>query len=225
VNVHFKPNRSNLGQQTFDYLLDKIYSIQIEPGSRLGVSEVADELEISRSPVRDAFHLLVAEGLLHYHPATGYHVIQLDEQYIRDLFGVRRALELESMRLCIPRLDDARIRDLQSTWAHLRRTDLDQLESHMEADNRLHNSFGQMSGNVILRDMLTKIISRAGFVRRWVYKHGMAATHLANIADEHLQILSAMLDKDVDRAVSLLDEHLHRGELIALSILAENHNT
>src|SRR6266540_2411426 len=72
----FVPLRANLGQQVYQYLIDKIYKMEIEPGTQLGIGEMADQLGVSRSPVRDAFLRLLAEGVLELLPSGGYRVIQ-----------------------------------------------------------------------------------------------------------------------------------------------------
>src|SRR5690606_40867785 len=108
-----------LGQQVFEHLLGHIYKMDIPPGTRLGVGEIAEQLGVSRSPVRDAFHLLVAEGLVEYGKTSGYQVIQINGKYIEDVFVVRRALEPVALRLAITHLDRTRIDQLCATWQRL----------------------------------------------------------------------------------------------------------
>src|SRR5262249_59287415 len=94
----FIPLRANLGQQVYQYLLDQIYTMALEPGTQLGIGEIADQLGVSRSPVRDAFLRLMAEGVLELLPNGGYRVIKFTRKYIDDVFVVRHALELTAVR-------------------------------------------------------------------------------------------------------------------------------
>ena len=218
MSLDFKPVRANLGQQVFKYLLDSIYNMHILPGSRLGVGEIAEQLGISRSPVRDALHMLVAEGMVDYGPSSGYQVIQINRKYIEDIFVVRRALEPAALRLAVVKLDHTQIEQLRHTWQQLC-NDPDAshiLDIHMEADNILHQSIGSLSGNQVLNTMIANIIYKAAWIRRWVYSNDIPATHLSNIAEEHLEILDAMMANDLELAAELLDRHLIRGQVKAL---------
>ena len=223
MSLDFKPVRSNLGKQVFEYMLENIYRLNIPPGSRLGVGEIADQLGVSRSPVRDAFHLLMAEGLVEYGNTTGYQVIQIDDQYIEDVFLVRRALETAALRLTADHPDKARLGDLRARWQQLHddsmQLDTEGYEIHINEDTLFHQSLGEMSGNHVLSDMVAKIVSRGALIRRWVYANGVPDSHLTTMAEEHLEILDAMLCGDTDRAVDLLERHLIKGQETALKYL------
>jgi DNA-binding GntR family transcriptional regulator len=207
----FVPLRTNLGQQVYRHLLDQIYQLEIEPGTQLGIGEIADQLGVSRSPVRDAFLRLTAEGVLELLPNGGYRVIQFTRKYIDDVFVVRHALELTAARLSVENLDRARVQRLRDTWAQF--TDADPadptlLERHGQADQDLHQAIAEMSGNLLLKDALDKIIAIAALIRRWHYAGSIPHHHLILTAEEHLRVLDAMLDGDADDAVAALDEHL-----------------
>ena len=117
VKPGFLPLRANLGQQVYQYLLDRIYKMEIEPGTQLGIGEIADQLGVSRSPVRDAFLMLTSDGMLELLPSGGYRVIQFTRKYIDDVFIVRHALELAAVRLSVQNLDRERIQQLRDSWA------------------------------------------------------------------------------------------------------------
>jgi DNA-binding GntR family transcriptional regulator len=223
LSLDFKPVRANLGQQVFDYLVDNIYEMDILPGSRLGVGEIADQLGISRSPVRDALHLLVAEGLVEYGTVSGYQVVEINRKYIEDVFTVRRALEPVALRLAAVELDDAQVKEICATWQKLRENqppiNTDTLDTHIKADDDFHRKIGDLSGNQVLNDLMRKIIYKATWIRRWVYSNDIPATHLSTIAEEHLEILNALRKNDIDRAVQLLDEHLIQGQAKALAFI------
>jgi GntR family transcriptional regulator, rspAB operon transcriptional repressor len=225
LETDFAPVRANLGQQVFNYLRDRIYKMDLQPGSRLGVGEIAEQLGVSRSPVRDAFHLLLAEGLIVPGPASGYRVIQFDRKYIEDVFVVRRALELVSVRLCTENLNRPRAEQLLSTWRELRADGEDSpslLETHLFADAELHRTICELSGNVVLQDTLEKIITRAALIRRWVFTSGISYNFLMTLADEHLKVLEAVVAGDAEAAVTAMDRHLVQGQARALQRLDQH---
>ena len=205
--------RANLGQQVYEYLLDQIYTTAIEPGTQLGIGEIADQLGVSRSPVRDAFLRLMAEGVLELLPSGGYRVIELTRKYIDDVFVVRHALELTAVRLSVQNLDRERVRRLRETWLQFAGADLADatlLERHSQADQDLHQVIAEMSGNLLLKDALDKIIAIAALIRRWHYAGSIPHRHLMMTVTEHLSILDAMLAGDAEGAVAALDQHLTR---------------
>ncbi len=216
--------RANLGQQVFEHLRTRIYRMEIEPGTRLGVGEIADELGVSRSPVRDAFLMLIAEGIIEPVSTGGYRVIQFDHKYIDDVFILRRALELAAVRLAVQRLDVERVRALQATWTEMLTADEsapDFVERYLTADNELHQGIAEMSDNALLKDALARVVSIAALVRRWQYSVGITHQQTQSTAEEHLKVLGAMLAGDADRAAAALDEHLIRAQERSLARLEQ----
>ncbi len=215
MTTNFSPVKANLGSQIFQHLRDRIYRMELLPGSRLGVGEIADQLGVSRSPVRDAFHMLLTEGLIVPGPASGYRVIDFDRKYIDDVFEVRRVLELLAVRLCIANLDRDRVEQLRATWQELYCPTVNapqSLEVHLSADAELHRAICDMSENAVLQDTLIKIIERAALIRRWVFTGGVTQDYLVTLAGEHLRVLDAILTCSVDAAIAEMDKHLESGQ-------------
>jgi DNA-binding GntR family transcriptional regulator len=213
LKTSFVPVREHLGQQVYQHLLEKIYKMEIAPGARLGVGEIADQLGVSRSPVRDAFRMLMSEGMVELLPSGRYRVIQFNRKYVDDVFVLRRTLELTAVRLSVQHLDRERIQALHTTWEQFKvadEADPHLVEDHLSADQDLHQSIAVMSQNLLLRDALDKIIPLAGLIRRWQYSGGIPYSMLVLTAEEHLTVLDAMLARDAEGAVWTLDEHLTR---------------
>lgn len=213
LKSNFVPLRTQLGHQVYEFLLDKIYKTEIEPGTYLGVGEIADQMGVSRSPVRDAFRMLATEGVVELLPTGGYRVIQFNRKYIEDVFAMRRALELTAVRLSVQNIDQERVQQLHDTWEQFKvanESDPYWLERHIGSDNDLHESIAEMSQNLLLKDALDKIVSISAMIRRWQYSGHIPYNQLMLTAEEHLKILDAMLAGDAEGAVAALDEHLTR---------------
>jgi len=207
----FQPVRANLGQQVYEHLYTKICRMEFEPGTSLGISELAEQLGVSRSPVRDALFMLVAEGLLEQNAAGGYRVIQFDRKYIDDIFVFRRGLEATSVRLCVLNVKEDRVENLISVWEALRASDPenpDTIERHLIADSEFHQTLAEMSNNALLKQALDRIIMIAQLIRRWQYAGGISHRQFQYTANEHLHVLNTILEGDPDAAAQALDEHL-----------------
>ncbi|MCK4725267.1 MAG: GntR family transcriptional regulator, partial [Anaerolineales bacterium] len=98
--------RTNLAESVADLLRESIAVGEIAAGSRLVESEVANQLNISRGPIREAFRILETEGLLESHPGRGSYVTQTSERDIREVYSLRCLLEEEAFRLAVPRRTD-----------------------------------------------------------------------------------------------------------------------
>lgn len=204
----FTPLRENLGQQVYQHIREKIYRMEIPPGARLGVSEIAEKMGVSRSPVRDALMMLVNEGVVQVNSAGGYRVIELNRSYIEDAFVVRRALELAAMRLTMARLDRKRIEQLRAKWIAFEQPIDAQLDDEIQADQKLHTTIAEMSKNRLLIDALERITSITWLISRFSYANAEKPQYARVTAQEHVRLLDAMLSDRVEAAVTALDKHL-----------------
>lgn len=209
----FTPQRENLGHQVYQHLREKIYRMEIAPGARLGVSEIAEQMGVSRSPVRDALMMLVNEGVVQVNSAGGYRVIRLDRSYVQDAFVVRHALELAAMRLCMDHFDRWQTQQLREKWVSFQQPadgDPQKLEEEIQADQELHKMIAEMSMNRLLSDALDRITSITWLISRFTYASVQQHQYGPLTAQEHLRVLDAMLAGNGDAAVAALDEHLTR---------------
>jgi DNA-binding GntR family transcriptional regulator len=221
----FVPLRENLGQQVYQHLREKIYRMEIAPGTRLGVSEIAEQLGVSRSPVRDALMMLVNEGIVEVNSTGGYRVIQLNRAFIEDAFVVRRALELAAIPLTMKRLDRKRIEQLRARWAAFEEGSEEQLEDEIHADQELHRTIAEMSKNPLLIDALERITSITWLISRFSYANIAKPQYAYVTAQEHVALLDAMLAGKVKAAVAALDAHLNNAFARSLERLDLPKNT
>jgi DNA-binding GntR family transcriptional regulator len=185
----FTPLRENLGQQVYQHLRERIYRMEIAPGARLGVSEIAEQMGVSRSPVRDALMMLVNEGVVEVNATGGYRVIPLTRAYIEDAFVVRRTLELTAMRLCLAHLDLVRIQDLRERWIRIEQNLDAPLESEIRADEELHKTIAELSQNALLIDALDRINSITWLISRFSYANQEKPHYGHLTANEHVELL------------------------------------
>lgn len=80
-------------QVVYTTLHDQIASLQLPPGTRLHETELAASHDVSRTPLREALRMLLADGLVQQLPTGGMVVAPLDPEQMRDLYEVRAALE------------------------------------------------------------------------------------------------------------------------------------
>src|SRR2546427_682783 len=89
-----------LNASLVDILSDHIFSGRLKAAERLNESELARQLQISRSPIREALHSLEEQGIVINNPRRGMFVVSLTEQDVQKINRIRVILEAEALRLC-----------------------------------------------------------------------------------------------------------------------------
>ena len=191
----------------YDQLKSMAAAFELKPGERVNESVLSKELNISRTPLREALNRLTTEGFLEVRPGKGFFRKMLDSKEVFELFQLRVAIECAGVHLAIP---EARDEDIAELFRFLDETGGDQ--SHrpvlelVHFDERFHETLLGMSGNAEFVRVLRNINSRIRFVR-WVDmgRRGRRATQ-----EEHRAILQAVSDRDGARAAQLLEKHIER---------------
>jgi DNA-binding GntR family transcriptional regulator len=112
--------RASGAQLVYGELRERILNLSLEPGARLHEAELAAELRVSRTPLREALRMLLAEDLVEQLPTGGMLVRRLDLQDMRELYAVRAALESLAAREACQRLTDADLDVLESLVEQMR---------------------------------------------------------------------------------------------------------
>src|SRR2546427_7455677 len=102
-----------LWQRVYEYLREEILSERLQPGAELQEVALAEELGLSRGPIREAIGRLAAEGLVVVRPRRGAVVRSLSKDEFLEAYQVREALEMMAVRLAVPRLADGDLARLQ----------------------------------------------------------------------------------------------------------------
>ena len=129
---------------------------EFKPGEELSLTETAARLGVSRTPVREAFQSLAAEGLLELRMNRGAVVVGIDEKFIRDHFELRILLETEAITRAASRnADMAYLEELQS-YAEAHREQLTE-EEYRNYNQRFHEKLWRAADNQKLYDLLTSL--------------------------------------------------------------------
>lgn len=92
-------NTKNLGEQSYEVLRDSIITLKLEPGQTVYESEITTLLNISRTPIRDAFHSLISEQLIEILPQRTKRIARISEMKVKDSAFIRLSLETSAFRL------------------------------------------------------------------------------------------------------------------------------
>jgi len=189
-------------QRVARVLRDQIVVGERAPGSKLVERDLADELGVSRVPVREALRLLVAEGLVTPRPRTWAVVRTFTDDDVEQLLDVRAALEGLAARRAAQRRDRASLEALADALGReddaARRGDA---TAARRAAADFHEALLAAAGNTVLDEVTAVTASRA----RWLLGQH---EDLAQMAGEHRLLLDAVRAGDVERAARTVDAHL-----------------
>ncbi len=192
--------------RAYEAIHKMIVDFKLMPQQRINEVQLARELNLSRTPVREALNRLTSEGFLIAKPNQGFFFRALEIDDLLDLFELRTILETGGLVLACQRADDADIERIEQFWAdaqeRYRRHDPDEI---LGLDEHFHIQLMQLTGNDELVRNLEAINARIRFVRRTQISLGK---NHPKLIDEHTELLNAVRARDSDRCVTLLRDHI-----------------
>jgi DNA-binding GntR family transcriptional regulator len=206
-----------LGDYAYRVLRESIRAGLFEPGDYLREADVANWLEISRTPVREAFHRIVSEGLLVIGSWNGAMVAQLDAQQLVDLYAVRALLEGAAAGLAAEHASRIEIKNLFAI-ADREMAAKNDPEALVIINSELHQAIYNAAHNRYLLQSLNTVVDTLGLLRHstFVLPGSIELAH-----KEHLGILRAIQDGDSKRAEELASAHVNNALELRLQLLRE----
>lgn len=195
-----------LVERIYGHLRGRIERGEIPPSARLDERAIAEELSVSRTPLREAIGKLTKEGLVEHRPYVGNFVRVLNAKQINEIYEVRKVLEGLAVRIAVPKFTPELVAEVRAalldTEAALAAGDM---AEYSAADQRFHAVFVRVAGNETLFETLDRLRLQIGMIR-------MAANQdpaiVARTAMERPRILAALEARDAERAARLMQEHI-----------------
>lgn len=177
-------------------------------GQRLAEEQLAEQLEVSRTPVREAFVRLHADRLLTRFADGGYYVAEIDLFDLRDLYELRLTLELRGITRAAEEgltHDREALLELRADWEAIRAAPPEPDGSFIELDEHFHLALLRSSGNLAMVETLETINLRIRPVRTFDF---LTEDRIETSIAEHLGIVEALLDGYIPLAADRLREHI-----------------
>lgn len=197
--------RVNLTERIYQTIKDDIFSFRLLPGDRFSENEIAERVEASRTPVREALARLQREGFVDVSFRSGWQVKPFDFKKFEQLYDVRIVLELAAVKkLCemepAPNLDD-----LKRIWLVKPEDRLEDGPSVCALDERFHEQLIEATGNTEMARIHHEITERLRIVRRidFTQRNRIEATY-----DEHAKIIRTIIERRAEEVKSYLKNHI-----------------
>lgn len=212
----YKPLR----EIVFESLREAIIGGVLKPGERMMEIQLADEMGVSRTPVREAIRKLELEGFVVMIPRKGAYVAGISLKDIADVFEIRAALEGLAAGLAAERITEDELEEMERIL--VRKAEIlenNDLESIVELDTDFHAILFKASRNDRLVQILSNLREQ---IQRFRATSLAVPGRLKEALEEHRKIVEAVSERNVTLAQSLAAEHIENAENVMLETLRNN---
>lgn len=193
----------SLSERAYEQLLDKMLGGELRAGTLLNERILAEALQISRTPVREALTRLESEGLVTRHAGRLLIVREISVQEIMAVFHVRSILESEGIVLATGRIPGGELKDLRSRFKALLTGATPDEANHWGLDDQLHGMIADASGNPVLAETVRNLR-----LRTRMFNLTRMPERFVPGCREHLAIIDALERQDEKAARHAMSTHL-----------------
>lgn len=208
----------SLSRMVAEEIKEAILKGVLRPGDKLVETSLTESLGVSRTPLREAFRELAAEGYITVVPHKGAYVSSLSEEDVLDLYAITSVLEGLATRLAAQNIRTEQDRErLRSLYNELKDQNIQgNVDAYWAANGKFHEFIAEASGNARLIDLIKNL-------RRQILKTRVISMRyperLENSMAEHEEILCAVLAGEGDRAERLVIAHLEKQREFVLDLI------
>ena len=204
-----RPIRREQGfaEKVFDVLRSDIVSLRIPPDTRISIDNLARELGVSQTPIREALRQLEAMGLVTKKHYVGYcSAPKLSRRQFDDLYEMRLQLEPYAARRAAERLGDAQLAELRKLAGTMQPgAARPSFEAFAEEDAHLHDIVAKASGNALIQDTLGRL-----HLHFHIFRLRLPGVVITKAMAEHETLVQALVARDAEGAEQAMREHIER---------------
>lgn len=204
---------SAVAEWVADVLRDRIIKGVLPAGARIVERKLSAELDVSRTPIREALKLLQADSLIEISRNKGAQVKTYSAQQTLELFDVIASLESLAAERLAERITEDQLDMLEQLHADmLSQYRAGESEAYFDINSKIHDAILAACGNLVLQQMHTKMMARA---RRGRFMAIMDPDRLTTAVKEHEQLMTAFRTQNSEAARQVWREHLlHTGQSV-----------
>lgn len=197
---HAKPVRLTAKESAYNQIQQWIIDGTLQPEEKLIDTDLAQALNLSRTPIREALQLLEVQGFVEMFPGKATRVTPVDREDLKTLLPPLSALQALAAELAIPHLGKEGLQRLEEINARF----IEAIESNdsfaaLKIDEEFHQCIVEAAQNPYVDSILGSLQAH---VRRQFYHHSLVLT--VRSADEHTRIISALKKKDAEKVAKLM---------------------
>ena len=216
-----KPNK------VYEDLKAMILAFKLKPGEAIGEVDIAQKFGVSRTPVRDAFKRLEADGLIEVKSHIGTYVTLIDVNQISDAIFIREHIEkaviselCQNYKISL----NMRINYILRAQEKLLQNDIDPVDlaqKFLEVDNEFHRTLFEAAGRESVWEYIESLQYHYNRLRMFVNRADK--DKLLKVYEQHCQIVSAIERQDEEGAKVIYARHLYEQMLLGADVVIEGH--
>ena len=196
----------SIREKVYAVVREDILNGRFSPGERMVETRIAEEIQTSRTPVREALHMLEREGLLEAIPRVGYRVRQVSWSEVEEICGIRVVNEILAARWAMERITPDELRALEENLAVSKKEIAEgNLKPFVERDAEFHEILARASGS-------KRLLELCQLLRRHMLRYRVKSLYLEETAlkalQGHSEILHCLRKRDKKRIERAVREHL-----------------
>ena len=208
-------NEISRSQAVYDHILNKILTLEYEPGSKIPEEMIAQQMGTSRTPIREALRRLATEGLVALYPNRYAQVVEFSDKDIYDLGLMRIYLDTVACRLAIlhgSNMDFIKLSTIAKNCDAAAK-DLD-MRKQITLDSEFHLELAYISGNNVLKKMQSELSLKVNLLQAIRFEG------VERRVFHHHKMVEAIMDRDVEKASKSVIDHL--GDFYNIDIEKQN---
>jgi DNA-binding GntR family transcriptional regulator len=201
--------KKSMERVVYDSLKSAILNRKIPPGNQLVENTIAEKLNVSRTPIRNAIKKLEAEGLVNITPNRGAFVIQPTLEEMIEAFEMRKELELIAVKHGLPHVQSSDIQRLNELIKREREAyEKQEINTYLSLNKEFHLFLAGKGGNRFLYDFLETIFNQINVYLLMYDVFNYSQLESENNCKEHEEIVELMAQQNEKKLLETLNEHL-----------------
>lgn len=222
MNSPNDPFKLSAQHVAYNFIKEEILALRLKPNVHLNAIDLAVQLEISRTPVREALGRLEQDGLVAREATGGFRVRPISLKEIVDVYKVREALEVEAALEALPGLTPALLDELHAILAASEALlDPSTYAEFILANRKFHAAIVRASGNAMFEIIMAPIIDRVRLVGAMLIQ--LHAPRQREVLEENMAILEALRSGNPRRVEEAVRAHVQRAREHAANLLTRDH--
>ena len=194
-------------EYVYDTLRAAIMRCELEPGEKLVMDALSEELGVSPIPIRGALQRLQAEGLVEITPHTGAMVTEISPDIVTEVFMLLEALEGVAFRTAVSKATDDDIAYFQQLVDEMEQYAKNGDANHWsELNNQFHLAIANISGMKMLPRFTSRVLDGWDRLRRYYFK-SFVAVRMKEAQVDHRQMVELMRNRDVEGLSKVVTRH------------------
>tara|TARA_R110002111_G_scaffold153375_1_gene220082 strand:+ start:10326 stop:11021 length:696 start_codon:yes stop_codon:yes gene_type:complete len=212
--------RGNIREVVVQRILAAVIRGDFPIGHRMVIQNLAEQFGVSATPVREALVELASIGIVENLPNRGAVMREFGVAQIREIYQLRRILEVEAVRTACGKIEPRLLSDLATEFAAITKEPRDKNWSQkaMSLDIRLHSLIAAHCGSIRLQDELRRYNTLVQAIREVVDNESQAQEIALS---DHAEIISALQSSDCDKAAQEMEQHIRKTANLVEKLMQE----